>query len=199
MLGHDLQLLGWKTLIMEDPHYQNDRQMVFLLNESVPDKIRIAAGDIEKTFTWVTIVGRSEEEVLKEAHHIFASMGNLFESHVHEWKHFWDQSDVCVVGFDELSKVIHASLYALASSLPSLNTSQSRHAFYSLSPSGLGIGGSSLKDGYRGHSFWDTEMWMQPPILLLEPRWSRELLKYRSIMSETAEDNAAKTGYKGLR
>lgn len=184
---------------MEDPHYQDDRQMVFLLHESVPDKIRIAAGDIEKTFTWVTIVGRSKEEVLEEARHIFASKENLLESHILEWKLFWDQSYVCVEGFDELSKVIHASLYALASSLPALNTSQSRHAFYSLSPSGLGIGGPNLKDGYRGHSFWDTEMWMQPPILLLEPKWSSELLKYRSILSETAADNAAKTGYKGLR
>lgn len=52
---------------------------------------------------------------------------------------------------------------------------------------------------YLGHSFWDTEVWMLPSILLLQPKWSAELLNYRYAMRTAARDNANKTGYKGYR
>lgn len=56
-----------------------------------------------------------------------------------------------------------------------LNSSQSNSEYYGLSPGGIG------KSGYQGHSFWDTEMWMLPPITLLEPKWSEDLLYYRFL------------------
>jgi trehalose/maltose hydrolase-like predicted phosphorylase len=46
------------------------------------------------------------------------------------------------------------------------------HTAYSLSPMGL----SGL--GYNGHVFWDTEIWMYPPLLMLQPDIARSLLEY---------------------
>lgn len=198
--GHRFVLYHWKTQIIEDPLYQNDTQDVYVLQQRVPETIQLNANVSAETFTWITLVGRNKFEVLAEAEHALANIGILFNLHTFEWLKFWNESSVCVDGHDELDKVIHASLFALASSLPALNASQPRHLFYNLSPSGLGKGGPNFTEqGYRGHSFWDTDIWMQPSILLLEPQWSRELLYYRYLVRAAAADNARKTGYEGLR
>lgn len=198
--GQHFVLYHWKTQIIEDPLYQNDTQDVYMLQQHVPETIQLNANESAETFTWITLVGRNRSEVVDEAVKALANIDILFHLHTFEWQRFWHESSVCVDGHDELAKVIHASLYALAASLPSLNTSQPRHRFYSLSPSGLGRGGPDFtQEGYRGHSFWDTDIWMQPPMLLLEPKWSEELLYYRYLKRTAAADNAHDTGYKGLR
>ena len=38
--------------------------------------------------------------------------------------------------------------------------------------------GLSLQ-GYNGHIFWDTELWMYPPMLLLNQDIARSMLDYR--------------------
>ncbi len=40
--------------------------------------------------------------------------------------------------------------------------------FYGLSPGSLSRGGR-LGEDYGGHSFWDTEIWMYPSVLLFYP------------------------------
>lgn len=73
-----------------------------------------------------------------------------------------------------------------------------QHPFYGLSPTGLGRGGSDLSD-YEGHNFWDTEIFMLPPVALLNPTWARELLHYRFTMLNAAKDYANAGGYSGAR
>lgn len=74
----------------------------------------------------------------------------LLASHVTEWEHFWRDFNIQALGNLELSKVIHASIYAIFSALPSKRTSQvTDELFYGLSPTGLGRGGSELSD-YEG-------------------------------------------------
>ena len=48
-----------------------------------------------------------------------------------------------------------------------------------------------------GHIFWDTEMWMYPPLLLLHPEIAKNLLNYRFERLERAKHNAALHGYQG--
>jgi trehalose/maltose hydrolase-like predicted phosphorylase len=62
---------------------------------------------------------------------------------------------------------------------------------YSLSPMGL----SGL--GYNGHTFWDTEIWMYPAMLLLHPEIAASLMEYRYQRLPAAIRNAAEHGYKG--
>ncbi|MCB0620482.1 MAG: glycoside hydrolase family 65 protein, partial [Saprospiraceae bacterium] len=61
----------------------------------------------------------------------------------------------------------------------------------SLSPMGL----SGL--GYNGHVFWDTELWMYPPLLVLQPEIARSLLEYRYERLDAARQNAFAHGYRG--
>jgi trehalose/maltose hydrolase-like predicted phosphorylase len=62
---------------------------------------------------------------------------------------------------------------------------------YSLSPMGL----SGL--GYNGHIFWDAELWMYPPLLVLHPELARSMLEYRYQRLDAARRNAFSHGYRG--
>jgi trehalose/maltose hydrolase-like predicted phosphorylase len=96
-------------------------------------------------------------------------------------------------------RAIISSAFNIACNLPSLRTnSPQQHPFYGLSPTGLGRGGSELSD-YEGHNFWDSEIFMFPPIALIDRNWARSLLHYRYIMLESARDYAKTTGFEGAR
>jgi trehalose/maltose hydrolase-like predicted phosphorylase len=82
--------------------------------------------------------------------------------------------------------------------LPSEHTNLPQHPFYGLSPTGLSRGGSDLSD-YEGHNFWDTEMFMFPPIALINHNWAKRLLYYRYIMLDSAKEIAKNNGNKGAR
>lgn len=123
---------------------------------------------------------------------------NLLNLHTQIWQNFWKTSNILIAGNDALQKIIHSSIFALASALPSPATNIPNRMFYGLSPTGLGRGGSNLED-YEGHNFWDTEIWMLPTILLQHRGWVKELLHYRFIKLSAAEKYAKSTGYKGAR
>lgn len=107
----------------------------------------------------------------------------LLRRHNAAWEDIW-QSDIEVTGNASLTRDIRFALYHLYSF--------SREGTeYSLSPMGL----SGL--GYNGHVFWDTELWMYPPILMLKPEMARSMLEYRYNRLEAARKNAFTHGYRG--
>ncbi|MES2795960.1 MAG: glycoside hydrolase family 65 protein [Bacteroidota bacterium] len=117
---------------------------------------------------------------------IFAALEKterLKSKHRNEWENLWE-SDVLVEGDDELQRDIHSAIYHLYSFCRAGQA-------YSLSPMGL----SGL--GYNGHVFWDTELWMYPPLLLLQPEMAKSILEYRFQRLETAKKNAKSHGFKG--
>lgn len=88
-------------------------------------------------------------------------------------------------------------MYYLLSSLPNEPVDANRRRFSGLSPGSL-ANGAFLKD-YQGHSFWDTETWMYPPVLMLWPYIAKDLLLYRMSNIRAARDRAEATSYKGAR
>lgn len=107
----------------------------------------------------------------------------LLARHEAAWEELW-QSDIVLEGNLEVQRDIRFALYHLYS------FAREGTAF-SLSPMGL----SGL--GYNGHVFWDTELWMYPPILMLQPGIAKSLLEYRFQRLEAAKQNAFAHGYKG--
>lgn len=62
----------------------------------------------------------------------------------------------------------------------------------------MGIGAKGLTgEGYKGHSFWDTEMYLLPFYLLTDPKSARALLEYRYACLPTAVEKAAANQYGG--
>ncbi|MBK6931792.1 MAG: glycoside hydrolase family 65 protein [Saprospirales bacterium] len=117
---------------------------------------------------------------------IFAALERperLLRRHEAAWDALW-QSDITVEGDPEATRDIHFAMYHL-------------YAFaregtaLSLSPMGL----SGL--GYNGHVFWDTELWMYPPLLALHPEIARSLLEFRYQLLDEARQNAFSHGYRG--
>jgi protein-glucosylgalactosylhydroxylysine glucosidase len=107
----------------------------------------------------------------------------LLNHHQAEWDKLW-RSDIQIEGDPQAQKDIRFALYHLYSFVR-------EGTGYSLSPMGL----SGL--GYNGHVFWDTELWMYPPILALQPEIAKSILEYRYQRLAAARQNAFSHGYKG--
>ncbi len=107
----------------------------------------------------------------------------LLQRHEAEWEKLW-KSDLVIEGDPDAQKAVRFALYHLYSFAR-------EGTAYSLSPMGL----SGL--GYNGHAFWDTELWMYPPLLVLQPEIARSLLEYRFQRLQAAKQNAFSHGYKG--
>ena len=118
---------------------------------------------------------------------IFAALEGpprLAELHRNAWQALWDSGNIFVEGDADVERDIRFALYHLYS-FARAGTA------YSLSPMGL----SGL--GYNGHVFWDTELWMYPPLLMLQPDIARSLLEYRFQRLDAAKQNALAHGYAG--
>ncbi len=134
------------------------------------------------------ITSAHDDDPLNEAERltIFATLegrNRLVQFHNTAWDSLW-KSDIIIDGDDTTQREIHSMLYHLYSFVR-------EGTAYSLSPMGL----SGL--GYNGHAFWDTELWMYPSLLLLQPKIAESLLEYRYQRLEAAKHNAFSHGYKG--
>ena len=107
----------------------------------------------------------------------------LLKRHRGEWDKLWT-SDIAIDGPAEDARAVRSALYHLYSFAR-------EGTALSLSPMGL----SGL--GYNGHVFWDTELWMYPPLLVLHPEIARSLLEFRYQLLDEAKQNAFEHGYKG--
>lgn len=198
--GHDIVTRCYKTLEVEDSNYQIFLSEVCVAHTMLPSRLSISTTERSSEFVHIVAIGRKIEEVRKELFDIFtreSSYNSLFEKHTSAWEHEMTTYGISVTQNEKLNQVIRSSMFYLISNLPSTNTNQPKDPFWGLSPSGIAKG-ALLKD-YQGHSFWDTEMWMHPPLLLLNPEWSQEILDYRYRSRIAARDNANNTGYKGYR
>eukprot|EP01065_Artemidia_motanka_P002399 TRINITY_DN11142_c0_g1_i1.p1 TRINITY_DN11142_c0_g1~~TRINITY_DN11142_c0_g1_i1.p1 ORF type:complete len:463 (+),score=98.55 TRINITY_DN11142_c0_g1_i1:870-2258(+) len=108
------------------------------------------------------------------------------EEHTAAWGALWDEGSISVAGDDDLAQTVNASLYYI---LSSTRTDWP----YGLSPGGL------ASAGYHGHTFWDQESWMWPPLLLLHQPLARAALQYRIDRQEGAAALARHFGHPGLR
>lgn len=107
----------------------------------------------------------------------------LLQRHEAAWNKLWE-SDILIEGDLTSQRDVRSALYHLYSFAR-------KGTAFSLSPMGL----SGL--GYNGHVFWDTELWMYPPLLMLQPEIARSLLEYRHERLEAAKQNAFAHGYDG--
>lgn len=108
----------------------------------------------------------------------------LLAQHKALWSKLWE-GDIIIEGDMQSQQDVRLALYHL-------------YAFsrgdsdLSIAPMGL-----SLQTPYNGHIFWDTELWMFPPLLMLNQDIARSLVNYRSDRLEPAKKRALNYGYKG--
>ena len=96
---------------------------------------------------------------------------------------FWDQSSLEIEGDDDLCIATKYNIYQLLQSV-------GKDEYSNIAAKGLS------GEGYEGHYFWDTEMYMQPFFTLTNPEISKSLVSYRYSILDEARENARILGHK---
>jgi trehalose/maltose hydrolase-like predicted phosphorylase len=109
----------------------------------------------------------------------------LLSRHIAEWETYWDETGIEIEGDDEAQLALRFTTYHLLIPAP-------RH------DDNVSVGAKTLSGfGYKGHVFWDTELFILPPITLTQPQIARNLLMYRYHRLEGARNKARINGYEG--
>lgn len=98
-------------------------------------------------------------------------------------KKFWDNCALEVEGDEELNEAVAYNLYQLIQSA-------GKDSYCNIAAKGLS------GEGYEGHYFWDTEMYLQPFFMLNAREISKNLIQNRYRMLEDAKENARMLGHK---
>lgn len=100
----------------------------------------------------------------------------------------WSKAPVKITGtgcFDQLA--IHFAQYHMHSMTPAHD-------------SRMNIGAKGLSgEGYKGHTFWDTEIFALPCFIFSNPETARKLVEYRYLTLQGARRKAGENGYEGAQ
>lgn len=118
------------TREIEDPRYQPYVANVTVLYEQVPDKIELLPDQTEVEFLWITIVQQNSTDIAQLFQELHENHADLLKTHTNEWHGFWNEKRITVEGNTDLRNAIDASVFALASALPTSNSSQPRSLYY---------------------------------------------------------------------
>lgn len=119
--------------------------------------------------------------------HLSSSAQQRLEDHTAVLEEKWDDCDIIIDGDDKASNAVRFNIY---------------HLLICASPfdEKANIGAKSLSgEGYKGHVFWDTEIFMLPFYIFTQPETAKALLLYRYNMLEGAKENAKIEGFTGAR
>lgn len=109
----------------------------------------------------------------------------LLDQSILAWAARWRTADVTISGGNEIQRQIRFALYHLIGSA----NPEDEHA----SPGARSLTG----ERYKGHVFWDTEIFVFPFFVYTHPQTARALLMYRYHTLPAARDKARAHGYRG--
>lgn len=109
----------------------------------------------------------------------------ILDAHRQAWADRWDDADLLVEGDEASNLALRFAIYHLISAA---NPDDDQ----------VSIGARSLTgEAYKGHVFWDTEIYMLPFYLFTHPPSARALLMYRAYTLPAARAKAQSLGYRG--
>lgn len=109
----------------------------------------------------------------------------VLRDHETEWAAYWDTSDIQIEGDDTSQFALRFVTYHILIAAP-------RH------DDDVSVGAKTLSGlGYKGHVFWDTELFIVPPLTLTQPKLARNLLMYRYHRLAGARHKAQANGCEG--
>jgi trehalose/maltose hydrolase-like predicted phosphorylase len=111
--------------------------------------------------------------------------GVLLEAHRQAWEAFWHRSDIEIEGNNKAQLAVRYNLFQL---FIAASATSDRVSVPAKTLSGF---------GYRGHVFWDTEIFILPFFTFTQPAIARNLLTYRYHTLPGARRKANHSGYKG--
>ncbi|MBI5961103.1 MAG: glycoside hydrolase family 65 protein [Chloroflexi bacterium] len=133
---------------------------------------------------------RDTDQPLITAQHTLAAArqkgyDRLYKEHCRAWEKVWELSDVEIEGDEFSQQAIRFSIYHVLIAAPQHDEQAN-------------IGAKTLSGpGYRGHAFWDTELFMVPLLTATQPKLSHNLMMYRYHRLAGARAKAVAEGYQG--
>jgi trehalose/maltose hydrolase-like predicted phosphorylase len=107
------------------------------------------------------------------------------QAHAAAWEARWQAADIEINGANSLQHALRFAAYHLISAA---NPEDPR----------VSIGARTLSGpGYKGHVFWDTEIYIVPFFTFTHPPSARALLEYRYHALDAARRKATQAGYRG--
>jgi trehalose/maltose hydrolase-like predicted phosphorylase len=114
-----------------------------------------------------------------------AGMPAAAAAHASAWQARWRTADLTIEGDDALQQALRFAAYHL---IAAANPDDGH----------VSIGARALTGAaYKGHVFWDTEIYMLPFYIFTCPRAARSLLEYRYHTLEAARSKARSFGFRG--
>lgn len=109
-----------------------------------------------------------------------------FEDHLKDQSAYmqkvWSDADIVIKGDDRAQQAVRFNLFQLFQSA-------GRDGHTNISAKGL------TGEGYEGHIFWDTEIYILPVILMSQPKLAKSLLKYRHSLLSASRERAKILGH----
>ncbi len=110
----------------------------------------------------------------------------LHRAHREQWARRWHDADICIRGDDDLLRKVRYSLFQLMGAVGTEGETA------------LGARGLS-GDGYRGHVFWDSDVFVLPFLAATCPGAARSMLEYRVRRIGAAMEQARALGLAGAK
>ena len=116
-----------------------------------------------------------------------AGWDSLLAAHMQAWRREWEICDVLVDGDADAQLALRFNIFQLLIAAPR-------------SDEFVSIGAKTLSGfGYRGHAFWDTEIFMLPFFTYTRPEIANNLLSYRWHTLPGARRKAQANGFRGAQ
>lgn len=119
------------------------------------------------------------------ASHLARGVDDLFQAHARAWGERWADSDVRITGSDEDQLAARFAVHHL------LQSANPEDEWVSIGARGL------TGESYKGHVFWDTDIYVIPFFTYTYPEAARSLLMYRYHTLPGARAKAAAMGCRG--
>jgi trehalose/maltose hydrolase-like predicted phosphorylase len=115
-----------------------------------------------------------------------AGFERLFAEHRQAWAERWETADIAIEGDAELQRAVRFALFHLMSSVRATGEAA--------------VGARGLTGpAYRGHVFWDADVFVLPFLAATYPAAARAMLEYRLRRLPAARAAAAEIGRAGVR
>lgn len=110
----------------------------------------------------------------------------LLEESTAVWQKIWEREDILIDSENPIDQL------AMRFAIYHLNIMVKKD------DNRVGIGAKAMSgEGYKGHSFWDTEVFILPYYMMTQPNTAKMLLEYRYNTLDGARRKAKENGYEG--
>ncbi len=141
-----------------------------------------------KHFLYEEYTSKVKEVTFKKFYKTFhTDFQNILKKHIKTWDALWKKGEVLIEGVANIQQNLRFNIYHM------LICANMDNGFSS-------IGARTLTgEGYRGHVFWDTEIFLMPFYLFNFPEVAKNMFLYRYKRLDKARQIAFQNGFKGTQ